>query len=293
LRIAITGASGLLGKALIVAASPRHQIIAAVHSTNVIARQFLEVVPLDLTEPESIERFIDAAAPDLIIHSAAITDVDLCEREPELARSHNAEPTRQLAHALRRTKTRIVYLSTDYVFDGTSGPYTETDIPHPINVYGQTKLAGEEAILELGDRAAVVRSASFLGKGGPGRPTFAEHMLETMRERPPLKAAHDQSSNITPIDELASGILRLAESGAPGIWHIAHPRILSRYEFALLLAKAANLDPAFVERVDYASLLRAAARPLRGGLVTVKATKELALSWRPLEESVQIARQPL
>ncbi len=286
MRIAITGASGLLGRALIEKATPHHQIIAASHSTDVIGRGSVEMIPLDLNDVNSIQRFVHSSQADLFIHAAATTDVDRCECEPELARALNAEATSQLVAALRDSTSRILYISTDYVFDGEIGPYGEDDWPNPINVYGKTKLEGEKAVLALGARASIVRSASFLGYGGPSRPTFAERMLESMRENPPLRAAFDQLSNVTPVDALAVCIIKLAESGESGIWHIAHPQILSRYDLAVLLADLAGLGRASVESVSYASLHRAAPRPLRGGLKSEKANRVLSLTWRPLKESL-------
>lgn len=287
MRIAITGASGLLGRALIASASSRHDIIAGIHSSDLLDAGPIEQCPLDLTDAESIRRFVEQSRADYIIHSAAITDVDLCEREPKRAQVLNADATRLLVDVVRELQARVVYISTDYVFDGTAGPYSETDATNPINVYGRTKLEGELAVRSLDERGVIVRSASFLGHGGPESPTFAERMLETMRTNPPLKAAVDQVSNVTPVDELASGILRLIESGGTGIWHIAHPQLISRYDLAVMLAKRAGLDAdRCIQRVPYVTLGRAARRPLQGGLNCEKAVRELGLTFRSLAESV-------
>lgn len=287
MRIAITGASGLLGRALIASASPRHDVIAGVHSSELLDIGSIEQCQLDLTDVQSIRRFVEQSRPDYLIHSAAITDVDLCEREPKRAQLLNADATRSLVEAVRGTQTRLLYISTDYVFDGAAGPYSETDATNPINIYGKTKLEGELAVRSLDERGVIVRSASFLGHGGPDRPTFAERMLETMRTNPPLKAAVDQVSNVTPVDELAFGIMRLIESGGTGIWHIAHPQLISRYDLAVLLAKHAGLDAdRCIQRVAYETLGRAAKRPLRGGLNCEKANRELGLTFRVLGESV-------
>ncbi len=288
MRIAITGASGLLGRALIDEAADKHEIVAAFHSSEILDLRYLEQYPLDLAHEDSIRRFIETARADLIIHSAAITDVDLCEREPKLAQIMNAEGTRRIVEAIRNTSTRIVYISTDYVFDGTAGPYAETAPTHPINIYGKTKLEGEVAVLSMEERGTIVRSASFLGRGGPLRPTFVERMLETMRDQPPLQAAYDQRSNITPVDGLASGIIRIVETGASGIWHIAHPQILSRHDLAVLIAERAGIDSSHIQRVSYDSLKRDAVRPLAGGLKTDKAARDLMLTFRPLQESIQM-----
>lgn len=288
MRIAITGASGLLGRALLDAAGDKHQLVAAYHSAEILDRKYLEQYPFDLTDEKSIRHFVQSANADLIIHGAAITDVDLCEREPTLAQRLNADATRRMVDVIRNTSTRIVYISTDYVFDGSDGPNAETDSPNPINVYGRSKLDGEVAIQSLAERAAIVRSASFLGHGSADRPTFVERMLEAMRTRPPLLAASDQRSNVTPIDELANGIMRVIEAGASGIWHIAHPDILSRYELALMLAEGAGIDSSLVRQVKYESLNRDAARPLKGGLKSVWAARDLGISFRPIAESVRL-----
>lgn len=288
MRIAITGASGLLGRALMENASDAHHIVAAYHTAEILDRKYLEQYPLDLSSESSIREFVEAARAEIIIHSAAITDVDLCEREPKLPQLLNADATRRLVDALQGTSTRLLYISTDYVFDGVNGPHSETDPPSPINVYGKTKLEGEHAVLSLSERATIIRSASFLGHGAANRPTFAERMFETMRDNPPLSAVDDQRSNITPVDELANGIMRVIESGAAGIWHIAHPDVISRYELGLLMAESAGIDSSYVQKVKYGSLARDAARPLNGGLKVEKAMRKLGITFRPLAASIQL-----
>ncbi len=266
MRVAVTGASGLLGRELLNFCLTRgHQAIAAVHMRPVIASGVIEQVAVDLEQSESAVRFVAQARPDWIIHSAAMTEVDRCEIDPHSARLANLEATRHLLDAVRGTKTRILFVSTDYVFDGKSGPYAEGDRENPINVYGQTKRDAE--LLVAADPAnLIVRSASFIGVGGPERPTFIERMLETMRHNPPFKAAVDQISNTTPVPALASAMIEMIERNLSGLWHVAHPEILSRYDLGLRLAAAAQLSSSVCEPVPYATLARPAARPLRGGL---------------------------
>lgn len=270
LRIAVTGASGLLGRALIPLLLARgHHVVAGFHSTALPVGA--ETIALDLLDPASIARFVDRANADWIVHAAAMPDVDRCEREPELARAVNAVATRHLMNAVVRTRCRVLYLSTDYVFDGADGPYDEGAAPRPINVYGRTKLEGEQTVQDAGSEHLVVRSASFLGFGLPGRPTFAETMVNTMLHAPPLLAAVDQQSNITPIVSLAKAVVEVCESGASGIRHIAGDRIISRWGFAQMLARLFAIPDAAVRRVRYLELKRSALRPLNGGLVTIHA----------------------
>lgn len=287
MRIAITGASGLLGCALMDVAESKHQIVAAYHSAEILDRKYLEQYPLDLGSESSIRQFVESARADVIIHSAAITDVDLCEREPKLAQLFNADATRRLVDAVRSTPSRLLYISTDYVFDGVNGPYSEAAPTNPINVYGKTKLEGENAVLSLAERGTIVRSASFLGHGSDDRLTFAERLLAMMKYEPPILAADDQRSNVTPVDELAAGIVQTIEAGASGVWHIAHPDVISRWELAVLIAEQAGLDQSAVKRVKYGTLNRDAVRPLNGGLRVDKAARGLALRFRPLAESVR------
>lgn len=293
MRVAITGASGLLGRALIAQAGSEFAIVAATHSTVIQTTHSPITIPLDLSDPASIRRFVAECKADILIHAAAITDVDRCEREPELAHKINADATQALVDATRGTAIRIVFISTDYVFDGVSGPYKEDDQTNPINVYGASKLAGEQIVLSAGDQHSVVRSASFLGCGSPTKPTFVDRMLETMRHHPPLRAAYDQLSNVTPVKDLATGIWSLIHAAKTGVWHIAHPDIISRYDLALLLAKSCGLPSSVIERVEYKSLMRAANRPLRGGLNTDKSKSTLPQFDRPLQESVDLTVQQI
>lgn len=287
MRIAITGAAGLLGRALIDVTADKHQIVAAYHSSEILDHKYLEQYPIDLASGASIRHFVESARADFIIHSAAITDVDLCEREPALAQHLNSDGTRRIVDAVWNTSSRLVYISTDYVFDGVAGPYTETDPTNPINEYGKSKLEGEIAVLSLAERATIVRSASFLGRGTANRTTFVERMIEDLKNHPPLAAAANQQSNITPVGELASAIVRLVEAGASGIWHLAHPDIVSRYQLAVLIAKHSGLDSSIVKLVNYDSLSRDAARPLKGGLKVEKAARAHIQSFQPLEDSIK------
>lgn len=287
MRIAITGASGLLGRALIECIDPKHEIVAGIHTHELPANSGIVSCRLDLTDADSIRRFVDQCQADVIIHAAAVTDVDLCEQEPGTAQIINAEATELLADVVRSASMRLVYISTDYVFDGLAGPYSESDVTNPINAYGRTKLEGELAVLTLKEHGAIIRSASFLGHGGPGRSTFVEKMLESLRSSPPLRAPFDQVSNVTAVDLLAQGIMRIVESAVSGVWHIAHPQLISRYDLALLLAEYSGFDRSRVERVAYDSLGRPARRPLRGGLNSEKAIKALGLQFPPLDETIE------
>lgn len=274
-RIAVTGASGLLGRVLLHRLLKHgHRVIAGIHQSDIDIPDGATKLRLDLLDPKSIRKFAKESVADVIIHSAAWTDVDGCERDHAKAEALNATPTEHLMATVGDSNCRVVYISTDYVFDGRSGPRNEDDPPAPINIYGLTKLVGEKAVRKAGAQHAIVRSSSFLGVGSGDRLTFVEGMVHRMKTAPPLRAATDQRSNITAVGYLAEAIIEIATRGLEGVWHVAGEEVLSRYEFALQLARLFDLGEKTVEPVTFAELDRAAPRPLDGGLIT---NRELAI----------------
>ncbi|HUU46363.1 MAG TPA: SDR family oxidoreductase [Acidobacteriota bacterium] len=287
MRVAVTGAAGLLGWSLVRVLSERgHTVVAGVHRRSLAGSGDLTVCALDLTDDDSIGRFVEAVSADCLIHAAAMTHVDRCETEPALAERLNAIATTRLVDAVDDSDTRIVYVSTDFVFDGEGGPYVEDDPVHPLNVYGRTKLAGEEAVRRADDRHAIVRAAGFLGVGDPEHPTFVETMLASMKANPPLCAAGDQRSNITPVGYLAAALVEIAERALGGTWHVAGREVVSRYELARRLAVLWHLPESSVQDMPYAALDRPARRPLNGGLCVDKAAARLRVTAPSLDESL-------
>ncbi|HEX9750020.1 MAG TPA: SDR family oxidoreductase [candidate division Zixibacteria bacterium] len=289
-RVAITGASGLLGQELIgqllavsraESSGRQPSVFAGLHQSRWMLPTGVVPLPLDLYRERTVRAFVEAAQADWIIHTAALTDVDRCEREPELAQELNAKATQRLCEAVSGTPTRIVYLSTDYVFKGTHGPYAEDAVPNPINVYGRTKLEGEATIRLSGDQHVIVRTASVIG---PWRKTFLDGMVEMMRDNPPLRAAIDQRSNITPVDHLAKAVIEIVEHRRSGVFHIAGGEIISRYELAIRLAQLLKLSENAVKAVPYESLGRDAKRPLQGGLLARQS--QLSATAPSIEESL-------
>lgn len=283
MRVAVTGASGLLGRHLMTSLTKAgHTVVAATHVTSLPVATPVESHPLDLLDHDSLARFVDAASADWIIHGAALADVDRCEREPEFAYAVNADATIALLDHVARTSARMLYISTDYVFDGQAGPYDEAASTNPINVYGMSKLRGEEAVLNA-EHHVTVRSSSFLGVGLPGKPTFAERIIEHLQHAPPVRAPVDQYSNVTPVEYLARGIVALLHPDARGIYHLVGCEIISRSDLTTRLAALLGLPSNAVQGVPYASLTRDASRPLNGGLISTRDT----LPPPPLDEALR------
>lgn len=232
-RVLLTGAGGQLGTDVVLAAADRVDI-------DLIARTRDE---LDITQPAHLEQ-IEELAPDVVIHAAAFTAVDRCEEEPELAEAVNAEGTRNLARSARAADARVIYVSTDYVFDGSkSGPYVEADVPNPASVYGSSKLAGEAAVAELGDAGLVVRTSWVCGAYGTN---MVKTILRVAETHPNLTFVDDQIGKPTFTTDLAAALLTLVSRNDSGIMHVTNEGIVSWYEFCQLVLESAGLDPARV-----------------------------------------------
>ncbi len=256
MRILVTGGTGQLGRALARLAPDDHTLVA------------LGTDRCDVTDPNAIRRAIDRERPDLIIHSAAMTDVDGCEREPEHAYRVNAAGTQHLAGAANEAGAALVYISTNYVFDGESPePYHEFGAVNPISVYGHSKLAGEEAVRALCPRHAIVRTAMLYDETGRN---FVNTMLRLASSRPSISVVADQFGNPTYAGDLAVAIFQLIDRHAFGTFHLVNQGTTSWHgwasEIVRLTGAAASVQP-----IPASAYQRDARPPRNGALVSLTA----------------------
>lgn len=227
MRVLVTGAQGLVARALLRSAPADIQTIPA-------ARE-----DLDITNAAALGRFIDDSRPDLIVNTAAYTAVDQAENEPEAARQVNEFGAREVAMAARRHGIRLIHISTNFVFDGLADqPYSHAAQTAPVNVYGRTKLAGEDAVVStLADSAIILRTAWVYGASGSN---FLLTMLSLMRERRPIRVVADQFGTPTAAASVAEAIWAFARlPAASGIYHWTNAGEASWYEFATAIAEDA------------------------------------------------------
>ena len=230
----------------------------------------VEYQSLDLALPDELRDLIATREPEAVFHAAGLTDVDGCERDPQLAWLLNVRSFESAALGCRETGARLIALSTDYVFDGEAGPYTETAVPNPRGVYARTKRAGEEAALLLGGDVAVCRVAVVFS-GVPGsRRTFADSTLEALRAGRTVKAFHDQLVSPSLADDAARSCLAVWRSGQGGVWHCSGGEVITRVDFCRKLARRIGASEALIEPISLASLKLAAPRPMRCGLIVDK-----------------------
>jgi dTDP-4-dehydrorhamnose reductase len=245
MRIVITGADGQLGEELVRALAVQAEVIGTT------------LAELDVTDSCCAEK-LASLRPDWVVHAAAATDVDGCEGEPERAMAVNAEGTRRVAEGCRRVGAGLVYVSTDYVFDGRKGtPYLEDDPPAPLNVYAWSKLEGERATQDLASPWVIVRSAWLYGTRGKN---FVTTILEKAAAGERLRVVDDQVGSPTYAVDLADAVGLLLSRRLNGLYHVTNGGSCSWYEFARQILRLAGVT-APLSRISSAELSRPARRP--------------------------------
>ena len=247
MRVTVFGASGLLGQELVRAAEARGAKLTALSSKDA-----------DLRDHARVEQVIRDSRPEWIILSAAFTDVDGCEANPDLALAVNCQGAVHVAQAARKVGLHLMFLSTDYVFDGTKGsPYEISDPRNPINVYGESKARAEERLLEMVSDVCIVRTSWLFGHGGR---CFPATILKLAATRPEISVVNDQRGSPTFTHDLAPTVIQLCDQGARGIVHATNSGDCTWYEFAKEIMRMSGL-PAAVKPVSTAEFPRPARRP--------------------------------
>ena len=235
---------------------------------------------------EGVRELVMQHKPSLVVHAAALGDVDKCEEEPQLCYLLNAAVTRELANAAYRVGARVVYISTDYVFSGDRGMYREDDSPRPVNYYGLTKLLGEEAVLTV--EGVVVRTSWIYGLG-PGRLNFGRAVVERLSRGEEVKAIVDQWGSPTLNTLIAEAVARLADMEFSGVIHVAGPR-MSRYDFALAIAEVFGF-PKLVRPISMTEVGYRAPRPRDSSLNNERAVSTLGIPLHDIRHALTIFKE--
>lgn len=285
LKILVTGASGLLGTKLCqIALRKNHSVHAAYSQHN---PPFGTPVELNILDQNALQQTFDKIQPEAVVHSAALTDVDKCETEKELAWKTNFEATANLARLCKKSGAFLAYVSTDYVFSGEKGMYIETDPPCPINHYGLTKLKGEESVQAL-DNHCIARGSIIYGSTpATGKTNFALWLLDKLRKKEEAKIVTDQWNSPTLNVNMAEMIIEALEKRKTGIFHMAGATRLSRIEFAQNLAETFDLDTKHITPVQSSNMKWVAKRPRDSSLNVKKTEQTLTYKPRKIREALE------
>jgi dTDP-4-dehydrorhamnose reductase len=275
MKVLLIGALGMLGRDLQPILSDRHEVIGR------------DIPDLDITDPVQAEKEIRLLRPEAVINAAAFTDVDGCESQRERAFSVNADGAGHVARGCRSAGSRLIHLSTDYVFDGTSQvPYSEEAAPNPINVYGESKLQGEKAVQESGGNHLILRTAWLYGKHGKN---FVDTILRLASQQEELRVVDDQRGSPTFTRDLSRAIARLLDKEARGILHVTNSGSCTWFEFArkILEMRRPLNDRLRLIPISSGELARLAPRPANSVLDCSRFEKLTGSKMKGWEEAIQ------
>ncbi|MEM0326696.1 MAG: dTDP-4-dehydrorhamnose reductase [Desulfurococcaceae archaeon] len=287
MKVLLTGATGLLGYSVVNhLVKMGFEVIATYHrSRSLLDLNHVTWIEVNLENGQKTVELVRSTKPDVIIHAAAYTDVDGCESDKDKAFRINYQATKAIAQIASKTKTYLVYVSTDYVFDGEKGMYKENDIPYPVNYYGLTKLLGEIVVQSLlPSSSLIIRTSGLYGYSPTGKKNFGIVALEKLLRKEEVLAFKDQYLSPTYTYYFAKELIKIVEEGVTGLLHLAGER-LSRYEFAVTLARTIGVSNSLVKPVSLNDVRLVAKRP-RDSSLDVSKAKSMGFSLPPVTDCV-------
>jgi len=244
---------------------------------------------LDITDQSQVNEVIARHKPDVVIHTAAMTNVDQCETEREDCWKQNVDAVEYLIVACEISSSFLIHLSTDFIFDGEDGPYDEGALANPISYYGDSKLAAEKLLLDSSIKYAIARTVLVYGIAHDmSRTNIVLWVKKSLEDGKAIKVVDDQLRSPTLAEDLAMGCYLIAEKKAEGIFNISGKDLLTPYEMALKTAAYFDLDTSTMEKADASTFTQTAKRPPKTGLLIDKAVNELGYAPRSFEEGIGI-----
>jgi dTDP-4-dehydrorhamnose reductase len=297
MRILITGANGLVGQKLVtnLVSKPAIDFLAtSLNSCAIKALAPFKFKMMDICNETNIADVFNAYKPDVVVHTAAMTDVGPCEMQQDECWELNVKGTRRIVEACNRHNAKLIHISTDFVFDGKAGPYKENDLPNPVSFYGKSKLEAEALVMNKMEDWAIVRTILVYGIcSNMARSNIILWVKKNLEANNPIKVVHDQSRMPTLAEDLAEGIVQIAIRKAKGIYHLSGKDYLSIYEIALKTADFFNLNKSLISPVSTAELNEIGKRPQSTGFILDKARREVGYLTRSLDEGLLLMKSQM
>ena len=284
MRFLVTGSTGLVGYQVVkdLIKDDNHRVYSCYN--NLISKDGISI-KLNLTNQDDIENCFKKIQPDVVIHLAAITDVDLCERQQDLAMKINAIATETLVKESSKQNSFFIYMSTDYIFDGKQGMKKENDVPNPLGFYGQSKLMGELSLNKFASSYSIVRISSPFGHH-PIKKSFPSWVIENLKQKNKIPILTDQITSPTYVPNLSKMLIEIAERQITGKIHLAGSTRISRYNFANIIAEKLNLDNSLLIPTKLEDMNWHASRPQDSSLDVSFATEILNAKPQTIHQSL-------
>jgi dTDP-4-dehydrorhamnose reductase len=296
LKILITGSNGLLGQKL-VALLDKDQEVALIATARSAMKYPLargKFIELDVADKKQVDKVISDARPDVVIHTAAMTQVDQCETDRDACWVQNVHAVENISIACATNGARLIHLSTDFIFDGTHGPLDESAKANPISHYGHSKLAGEEVVMKSKADWAILRTVLVYGiTHDMSRSNIVLWVKKSLEEGKSISVVNDQWRTPTLAEDLAIGCVLAAKKAAKGIYHISGDEIMTPYDIAIRTADFFNLDKTLIKQTDSTQFTQPAKRPPRTGFIIEKAKRDLGYKPHSFEEGLAVIKSQL
>ncbi|WP_375579968.1 NAD(P)-dependent oxidoreductase [Marivirga tractuosa] len=297
MRILITGSNGLLGQKLVqlITEQSRHELIATARGENRLPyEKGYEFESLDITNQQEVMDVVGKHKPDVIINTAAMTNVDQCETEQEDCWKLNVTAVDNLIEASKKQNAFLLQLSTDFIFDGEDGPYNEEAEANPVSYYGESKLAAEKLIIQSKIDWAIARTVLVYGIAHDmSRSNIILWVKKSLEEGKEIQVVDDQWRTPTLAEDLAKGCLLIAEKKAKGIFNISGDDLLTPYEMAIKTAEFFNLPQTTMTKSDSTKFKQTAKRPPKTGFILDKAKRELGYTPHSFEEGIKVLAEQM
>ena len=296
MKILITGSNGLLGQKLtsLLDNDPSVEFIATARGKLSFTLSKGRFEKLDVAKQEEVEHVILAIRPDVVIHTAAMTQVDQCETEREACWLNNVRAVEFLVRACEKTRAHLIHISTDFIFDGTYGPLDETAIPNPISYYGKSKLAAEEVVQKSKVDWSILRTVLVYGvTQDMSRSNIVLWVKKSLEEGKSINVVNDQWRTPTLAEDLAMGCALAAKKKAKGIYNVSGAEMMTPFDIAMKTADFFRLDKSLIKATDSNHFKQPAARPPRTGFIIEKAKRELGYKPHSFEEGLAILKSQL